>query len=622
VIHLSADKPGSYTGSVDYSDVHRALSVVEGNTITVSGALVNGLRYGTQIAVLHDAGMEQTHHDDFGDKIEFKDCNSLTILVAAGTSYAMDYTKIADNARYRGAPPNARIARQLRAAETQPYENLKAAHISDYQSLFDRFSIDLGTSSATQAALPTDLRRKEATKETDPEFEQLLCQYGRYLLISCSRPGGVAANNCGIWNDAFYPCMGGVYCDDIASTELIYWAVETTNLAECHLPLLDLIESQLPAWRHDTQTSPELKLASGALTPRGWTVRGCHNIMGGMAYWWNTPGNAWYCLHFWEHYAFGLDKDYLRKVAYPIIKETCEYWEDHLKSLPDGHLVVPNMFSPEHGPWEDGTSYGQELVWDLFSNYMDACDALGIDKDYRSRIAGMRAKLLVPGVGSWGQLKEWMIEKKDGNPAGIDDNGQSIKSRWIDTPKDHHRHTSHLVGVFPGRQISFEQTSDLAAAAIVSLKARGNGGDADEWSYAARAPIFARLHRGDLAHDQIQRLIGATYPNLLGNVGFMEFDGTPAIPEAFAEMLVQSQLGYISLLPALPKAWPTGSVKGLRARGGFEVDENWSDGKLTSATIRSVVGNGIEVHYGSKIAKANLRAGASVVFDANLQVKN
>jgi len=234
----------------------------------------------------------------------------------------------------------------------------------------------------------------------------------------------------------------------------------------------------------------------------------------------------------------------------------------------------------------------------------------------------MRAKLLVPGVGSWGQLKEWMIEKKDGNPAGIDDNGQSIKSRWIDTPKDHHRHTSHLVGVFPGRQISFEQTSDLAAAAIVSLKARGNGGDADEWSYAARAPIFARLHRGDLAHDQIQRLIGATYPNLLGNVGFMEFDGTPAIPEAFAEMLVQSQLGYISLLPALPKAWPTGSVKGLRARGGFEVDENWSDGKLTSATIRSVVGNGIEVHYGSKIAKANLRAGASVVFDANLQVKN
>ena len=152
-----------------------------------------------------------------------------------------------------------------------------------------------------------------------------MCQYARYLLISCSRPGGVAANNCGIWNDIFYPCMGGAYCDDIASTELIYWGVETTNLAECHLPLLDLIQSQLPAWRKDTQTSPELKLASGTLTPRGWTVRGCHNIMGGMAYWWNTPGNAWYCLHFWEHYAFSQDKDYLKNVAYPIIKETCEY---------------------------------------------------------------------------------------------------------------------------------------------------------------------------------------------------------------------------------------------------------------------------------------------------------
>lgn len=622
VIHLTADKPGSYSGSVAYTDAHEALSVIDGNNIAVNGGFVNGLRYATQIIVLNDGGAQQAHHDEYHDTIEFKGCDSFTILAAAGTNYVMDYGKIADNAHYRTATsPGGLVAERARAAAALPYPALKAAHVADYQSLFNRFSIDLGPSSASQTALPTDLRRQKAARATDPEFEALVCQYGRYLMIACSRPGGVAANNCGIWNDTLYPCMGGVFCDDIAPTEMTYWAVETTNLAECHLPLLDLIQSQLPAWRRDTQTSEELKLASGELSPRGWTIRGCHNIMGGMAYWWNTPGNAWYCNHFWEHYAFGQDKAYLAKIAYPIIKETCGYWEDHLKPLPDGRLVVPHMFSPEHGPWEDGTSYGQELVWDLFSNYMDASDILGIDKDYRDRIAALRDKLLVPGVGSWGQLKEWMIEKKQGNPAGVADNGQSIQSRWIDTPQDHHRHTSHLLGVYPFRQISFEQTPELARAALVSLKARGNGGDADEWSYAARGPIYARLHRGDLAHNQIQQFIHATYPNLFGNLGFMEFDGPPAIPETFAEMLVQSQLGYISLLPALTQAWPGGSVKGLRSRGGFEVDESWANGKLTSATIRSVAGHGVEVHYGDKIAKFPLQPGQSVTIDGNLQTK-
>jgi len=619
VVHLAADKPGSYTGSVVFNDEHSGFQTMENNRMTIAGCLDNALKYETQILVVNEGGSQAVHHDEYGDWIDFKACDGVTIIAAAGTDYTMDYAKIRDNARYRGELPHERLSRDIDAAGSITYEKLKAAHVADYQSLFNRFSIDVGASTEEQRALPTDVRRSEAAKKLDPEFEQMICQYGRYLVMASSRPGAVAANGNGIWDDSYHLCYGSEYCDDIATTELIYWAVETTNLAECHLPLLDLIQSQLPAWRRDTQDSPDWKLASGAPATRGWAIRGSHNTMGGMAFWWNKPGNAWYCLHFWEHYAFGQDKEYLAKVAYPIIKETCEFWEDHLKALPDGRLVVPNMFSPEHGPWQDGVSHGQELVWDLFSNYMDASDALGIDKDYRDKIAAMRDKLLVPGIGSWGQLLEWMTEQKEVAAVSAFDIGEEKRDGHLDTPEDTHRHTSHLVGVFPGRQMSYEQTPALAAAALVSLKARGNRGGIEEWSYTARAPIYARLHEGDLAHDQIQRFIGVALPNLIS--GPLEFDGTPALPESFAEMLVQSQLGYISILPALPKAWPAGCVKGVRARGGFEVDESWMDGKLTKATIRSVTGHGIEVRYGDKSAKIDLQPGGSVSLDGNLRPK-
>jgi len=617
VVHLSADKPGSYSGSLAFNDAHAGIVTAQRNRLTIPGALENGLQYETQILLLNDGGTQQPHHDEYGDYIDFNGCNGLTIIIAARTDYAMDYKMNGSNARYRGELPHEGLTRQIDAAQTQSYDQLKAAHVSDYRSLFDRFSIDLGSSTPAQRALPTDQRSRPASEKLDPEFEELLCQYGRYLVIASSRPGCVAANGNGIWIDTAV-AYTGFYCDDIATTELIYWAVETTNLAECHLPLLDLIVSQLPAWRYETANSPDLKLPSGAFTSRGWTIRGCHNIMGGMAYFWNKPGNAWYCLHFWEHYAFGQDKVYLAKCAYPVIKETCEFWEDHLKPLPDGRLVVPDQESPEHGPRQDGVSYGQEFVWDLFTNYIDAANALGIDKDYRDKIAALRDKLLLPSVGSWGQLMEWMTEQ--GNSPALTPHDIDVEKHDgpIDTPQDTHRHTSHLVGVFPGRQISFEQTPKLAAAALVSLKARGYS--EQQWAYPARAPIYARLHQGDLAHDQIQHFIRFLQPNLIS--GLLQFDGTPAAPESFAEMLLQSQLGYISLLPALPKAWPTGSVKGLCARGGFEVDEAWKDGKLASVTIRSIAGNAVNVRYGAKTTKVEMHPGESVTLDGDLQLKD
>jgi len=584
VMRLTASAPGKYSGRVVLEDAHEAKTVADGARLTAAGALKNELAFESQVLVVADGG----EVDSKDGILSFKGCDALTVLLAAGTSYVMDPAK-----GWMDEPPHKKVTSRIDAAAAKDFEKLLREHVADHQALFGRLELDLGDTAPGQAALPTDKRIKaHGQGAEDPDLKEMLFQYGRYLLIASSRPGSLPANLQGVWNDSNRPPWHCDYHTNI-NVQMNYWLAEPSNLSECHLPLLNYFAAAAPLHR-------EASRVYFGDAP-GFTFQTVNNVFGGCGWRWNTVGSAWIAQHFWEHYAFSQDLEYLRETAYPYMKQVCRFWMHQLKEIPDPsarsgqatRLVVPNSWSPEqkHLPREDGVSYAQQLVWDLFQNTIEAMEALDTDSEFRTRLAEMQKRLVGPKIGRWGQLQEWMVDRDD--------------------PKDNHRHTSHLFAVYPGRQISPAKTPKFAKAAAVSLEARGQTGDARRsWTWPWRCAIWARLGEAEMADRMIDGLIQYNLlPNMIATHPPLQLDGSFGITAAMCEILVQSHAGRIHLLPALPPGWPAGNVTGLRARGGFEVDITWNKGRLTSARLRSKTGGKTRLQYGEEVREVDVPAG-------------
>ena len=553
-----------------------------GNMFLVSGQL-DLLHYEAQAVVKAEGGTVRTEDG----RLMVSGADAVTVVLAAATDFDLSSpTYTCGDERGLHARMSARVER----ASALVYKRLRARHVEDYSRLFGRVELELAD---TVPAMTTDelLRNHKYNNYLD-----MLCfQYGRYLMISSSRGGAVPSNLQGLWNNVNNPPWECDYHSNI-NIQMNYWPAEVTNLAECHMPFINYVSTE--AMKPD---GPWQRVARKEGC-RGWAVHTQNNLFGYGDWLINRPANAWYCTHLWQHYAYGLDRVYLRSVAWPVMKETCLYWFDRLK-MQDGRLIAPDEWSPEHGPWEDGPAYAQQLIHELFANTLEAAGALGYDDSF---VAELREKyaLLDNGmhIGSRGQLREWL--KTD------------------DTPDDHHRHLSHLMALYPCSGISTLTDRRLADAARVSLNWRGDG--ATGWSRAWKVACWARLNDGERAYNLLkkaQNITDVTVVSMEDNAGGMygnlfcahpsfQIDGNFGTAAAIAEMLLQNTVKGVWLLPALPEAWNDGSFEGLRAHGGFTFGAEWDDGRLTEASVKSEAGGICRLYLpGVKVRKVTGKYG-------------
>ncbi|WP_443751283.1 glycoside hydrolase family 95 protein [Asticcacaulis solisilvae] len=587
VVRLSADKPGRINLHCEYDTPQRAGTGLDGGQLLLKG--YNSSQQGIDAALTYEARLMTrrsggTETSGPGD-IVITGADEVVLLVAMATSFKSWNDVSGDPAALNRAV--------LQKAAAKSYGQLLGDHVAEHQRLFRRVSVDLGTTDA--AADPTNERISKSQTRDDPALTALYYQFGRYLLICCSRPGTQAAGLQGIWNDKLNAPWGGKYTINI-NTEMNYWLAEPANLSECVLPLVDLVKDIA---KRGEETAREHYGARGWVCHHNTDIWRATGPIDAAKYGTWPMGGAWLSTHLWDHYLYTNDPAYLAEI-YPILKGASQFYLDFLTPEPKhGWLVTCPSMSPEHThPFGTmicaGPTMDTQLLNDLFDITVKAAAALKTDKAFVKQVQATRAKLPPMQIGSQGQLQEWL---EDWDMTAVDLN---------------HRHVSHLYGLFPSYQINVRDTPQLAAAAKKSLEIRGD--QATGWGTAWRINLWARLGDGDHAHEIMRFLLGPerTYPNMFDAHPPFQIDGNFGGANAVMEMLLQAWDGNLAVLPALPSAWPAGSISGLRVRGGIGADLAWQGGQLKSLKLTPDRDGSLSLRHGNATLKLDLKAGRAV----------